>query len=278
LVIKSKGPLMTTSIAVQCPSCQATLKLKNEAALGKRVPCPKCGEPFVLKRPAKPKPKSPPPKKPEPEESLVDFTEDIDEYEDYEASAPAPRQAPRGLPPVTNRREAPAMAAAASDAPAVPKKRKKKRSESSGPPIPAGFIGMIVCGAIGGAVGAGIWAAVGYFSHYEVGWIAWGVGVLVGFGVRLAADDADGTTPGVIAAGLAIAAVLAGKYLVVSLVIDNLMAVGPAADRPVPPPGVDMTAVKAEILARSFGGWDLLWFGLAAMTAYKIGAGIEDGE
>jgi hypothetical protein len=35
-------------------------------------------------------------------------------------------------------------------------------------------------GAVAGLIGAAIWAAIGYFSGLEIGWIAWGIGMLVG--------------------------------------------------------------------------------------------------
>lgn len=35
-------------IRSQCPKCRKILKLKTKAALGKRVPCPQCSEPFVV--------------------------------------------------------------------------------------------------------------------------------------------------------------------------------------------------------------------------------------
>lgn len=70
-----------------------------------------------------------------------------------------------------------------------------------------------IAGAIGGAVGAGVWAVISYFAHAEVGWIAWGIGFVVGVFVRIAAGEAfEGPLPGVVAAGIAILAVLAGKF------------------------------------------------------------------
>ena len=41
-------------------------------------------------------------------------------------------------------------------------------------------------GLVGGAIGAAIWAGIVYAIHVEIGWLAWGVGALVGLGVRLA--------------------------------------------------------------------------------------------
>ncbi len=43
---------MSEAITVFCPSCKASLKLKSRSAVGKRVPCPKCKKPFVVKAPA----------------------------------------------------------------------------------------------------------------------------------------------------------------------------------------------------------------------------------
>jgi hypothetical protein len=40
---------MSEPIAVRCPKCGAILKLKSRSAVGKRVPCPKCKTPFVVK-------------------------------------------------------------------------------------------------------------------------------------------------------------------------------------------------------------------------------------
>ena len=43
---------MPAPIEVHCPECQATLKLKNRDAEGRKVPCPKCKQPFVIELPA----------------------------------------------------------------------------------------------------------------------------------------------------------------------------------------------------------------------------------
>ena len=81
----------------------------------------------------------------------------------------------------------------------------------------------LVAGLIGGAIGVLAWVLVGYFTNYEVGWIAWGVGALAGIGVRAAARDTTGTAPGLTAAGVAVACVVAAKYLVVMLLLNKHM-------------------------------------------------------
>jgi len=42
---------MSEAITVKCPACKASLKLKSRSAVGKKVPCPKCKKPFVVKAP-----------------------------------------------------------------------------------------------------------------------------------------------------------------------------------------------------------------------------------
>ena len=63
---------MPGPISIQCPKCRAKLKLKNDNAVGKKVPCPKCKKPFVVEAP------------PEPEDEFDDFgaLDDFDSYED----------------------------------------------------------------------------------------------------------------------------------------------------------------------------------------------------
>lgn len=55
------------------------------------------------------------------------------------------------------------------------------------PNLPRGILG----GVAGGLLGAILWAAFTYFTGYHVGWIAVGVGVLVGFGVSRLGHGAD---------------------------------------------------------------------------------------
>lgn len=76
-----------------------------------------------------------------------------------------------------------------------------------------GFFKWILAGSIGGLVGAAIWAGISYATNYEVGWIAWGIGAMVGYCVGFVSqENEDGFAPGLTAAVLAIGAVLLGKY------------------------------------------------------------------
>ena len=206
----------------------------------------------------------------------------------------------------------------------------------------------IAGGVVGGLIGTAIWVAIGYGTHREIGWIAWGIGALVGLGVRVASQEWDGVHPGVIAVIIAITSVVAGKYIVVTLIarqftneltyratdedlIQNfandivqdrktkgkklawpagksLENAEKSADYPkdvwqeatkkwTALPSAEQQSLRKkeeeqfanlkdaiqgfarnEGFKSSFGPFDLLWFGLAAFTAFRIGSGVSKSE
>ena len=217
-----------------------------------------------------------------------------------------------------------------------------------------GLVRCLVGGLIGAAIGGAIWVAVGYFTQYEVGWIAWGIGAIVGLGVRVGGQETDGLAPGALAVLIAILAIVASKYLVVSMLVDQEipvasfsveadaeMMISREADRieeeyeaagkevkqpegaedddtPLPdrypkeiwkeatkrwnaiPPEEQKTLMKqaeaefnemfGELIEKvkaetkksafqeSFSPFDILWFVLAAMTAFRLGSGLTTDE
>lgn len=212
-------------------------------------------------------------------------------------------------------------------------------------------LGAIVGGATAGTVGALVWAGIAYFTGYELGWIAWAVGGLVGFGVLLGSAGERSNTAGILAVVVAVISLLGAKYmtvqlllgddeqitealvsgldddeLVISYLADDVAAHFTAEGRRVDwPVGVDptqatteaeypvdvwavaqdrwdgmsptereefrdqlaavvtanltdaMDAIRGELaqvgFMGSFGPMDLLFFGLAVITAYKVAAG-----
>ena len=203
-------------------------------------------------------------------------------------------------------------------------------------------------GLVGGIVGAAIWAGIVYATGYSVGWVAWGLGALVGLGVRIMAGQDDGWALGFLAAGIAFVSLLGGKYLAVTLVVNKAvgeihfsttpdeMLVSTAddvvkerlvqgkkvnfapgmtlekaskrADYPADvwkeaekrwfaiPAGEQARLIKERdqifeaemgkktgelrdrIFQKSFSPFDLLWFGLAMFTAFKLGSGMASSD
>lgn len=72
-------------------------------------------------------------------------------------------------------------------------------------------IAWLVGGLAGGLIGAAAWIVVVYFTDYELGVIAWGIGVLAGYGVRVVAGERKGTAPAVVAVVAALLCVGVGK-------------------------------------------------------------------
>ncbi len=210
-------------------------------------------------------------------------------------------------------------------------------------------IRWILGGFAGAAAGILIWVLCGYFTHYEVGWIAWGVGFMVGFGVRYTAyyfDDGDPSlAKGIVASLLAVIAIMTAKGLLftflygrddgaelrnfaASIQIDdeaNIAVIASELSEEAQkqgkkiawPPGVSLDTAsrkkdfpldiwqKAEarwnqlgpkeqqerkhnraMLAmtlsqlgerpdpsKAYSFYDILWFGLAIITAFKVGVG-----
>ena len=83
------------------------------------------------------------------------------------------------------------------------------------------LIGGATGAVIGGAIGAAIWAGIAVGTGYEIGWIAWGVGILAGLGAFLGAKRQGSPAVGGIAVLVAIVALLGGKYATVQLLIDK---------------------------------------------------------
>jgi len=123
-----------------------------------------------------------------------------------------------------------------------------------------GFLG----GLAAAALGAALWAVITVFTEYQIGWMAVGVGALVGYAVRRFGRGVD-VQFGVLGAVLALAGCVAGNLLsVVGFVareeglpfFQMLLALNPE--------------VAVELLRATFDGVDLLFYGLAIYAGYRF--------
>ena len=77
---------------------------------------------------------------------------------------------------------------------------------------------------VAGVVGAGIWAGVSYALEVEIGWIAWGIGLLVGAAIA-GGSGGEGGLPAVIAAVvITVASICAGKYAAIHFAVERVMS------------------------------------------------------
>jgi hypothetical protein len=118
-------------------------------------------------------------------------------------------------------------------------------------------------GIIGAAIGAAIWAALTLATHYQIGYMAVGVGFLTGFGVRIFGKGIDPVF-GYMGAVLALAGCLAGNILTMMLVVSQHehIALSVIASK--------MTPQLAWLMLTSdFNIIDLLFYGLAVFAGYR---------
>lgn len=195
----------------------------------------------------------------------------------------------------------------------------------------------LVFGVVAAILGGVVWAGIVTGTGYEVGYVAWGVGLIVGLAVA-AGSPSPGVGHGLTAAGLAAAGLLLGKVLIYSWAMPGLVAkefsndpemsaaaieVMVARDPSLDPElkawydnqdpaayteeqdnvyiaklnelittraaqmsedehkaavkdfaNLTLAALPMETrMSIAFSPWDLLWFGLALFTAFRIGCG-----
>ncbi len=131
---------MSDAFQVQCPKCKQKLKIKSRAAVGKKLPCPKCSFAFVIK----------PPPEEEDEELAFMSVEEPDEPDEPEEEAEEEDEDERPV----SRGRAGSRRGAASGKKSTAKKGKSKPVNWQKPALIAA-ISLMVMGAIGG---------IGYFA------------------------------------------------------------------------------------------------------------------
>ena len=122
----------------------------------------------------------------------------------------------------------------------------------------------VIVGALSAGVGAALWAAVTVATKYQIGWMAVGVGFLVGFAVRFAGK---GMTPvfGGVGAVFALLGCVGGNLLsaVGFISLESEMGFFEILMRLTP-------GVATEVLSVTFSPMDLLFYGIAVYEGYKF--------
>ena len=109
--------------------------------------------------------------------------------------------------------------------------------------------GSLVAAAIG-LVGAVVWAGIAVSTGYEIGWIAWGVGVGVGFGMRWGSGGASNQL-GVLAAVIAFVTVVGARVVTIAWII-----------------GLEF--LDMDMFIATLNPFDALWVFLAVGSAFKV--------
>jgi hypothetical protein len=122
----------------------------------------------------------------------------------------------------------------------------------------------LVAGLVAALIGASIWALITVFTGYQIGFMAIGVGLLVGFFVRSAGKGIDSAF-GMAGAGLALFGCLLGNLLAVCglVAVQESLAFTEVLARLTP-------GIAMELMAVTFSPLDLLFYGLALYYGYKL--------
>jgi hypothetical protein len=126
------------------------------------------------------------------------------------------------------------------------------------------LLGGVLGGIAGAAVGAALWAGVTVATGYQIGWMAVGVGFLVGYAVRVFGKGLDPIF-GVIGAVLSLVGCGIGNLLTVCGFVaqQESLAFFDVLTR------LDL-GIAQELMAATFSPMDVLFYGIAVYEGYKL--------
>jgi uncharacterized Zn finger protein (UPF0148 family) len=125
-------------------------------------------------------------------------------------------------------------------------------------------------------VGGVLWGLIVIFSNYEMGIMAWGMGVLAGYAVVKFSKGKKGVPFQIIAVLSSLMGILIGKYISFYHFLNQAIAEQAAGN---PPADISIFSAKVmKIFIAEFSsivsGYDLLWVILAVITAWRIPKGL----
>lgn len=121
-----------------------------------------------------------------------------------------------------------------------------------------------LAGGVAALLGACIWAAVTVTTNYQIGWMAVGVGFLVGYAVRSFGKGIDKSF-GIVGAAWSLAGCAAGNLLTIVGTISNQQNI----------PIVNILEkldleIVASLMQATFNPMDLLFYGIAVYEGYRF--------
>ena len=127
----------------------------------------------------------------------------------------------------------------------------------------------IVSGLVVGIIGALLWAAISVLTHYQIGYVAIGIGAGVGFAIRKIGNGIDQIF-GISGAVISLFSVLLGNFLSIVGVVANTAGLGYMETLSLWNYFLAASEYNStfEVMKASFEVIDLLFYGLAI---YEIG-------
>jgi hypothetical protein len=136
-------------------------------------------------------------------------------------------------------------------------------------PAAALLVPAVLAGVVAAILGAVVWGLMVKWTDYEVGFVAWGIGFLVGIAVLRATRGARGLVFQVVAVLCALLGILLGKYLSFVWVLQEVAERETQGAIEFPVFSMDTVDLFRDELGTVFDWIDLLWAGLAVYTAWR---------
>ena len=148
-------------------------------------------------------------------------------------------------------------------------KKTAEEEEFSGSALVPGILGGSLAAVAGGAA----WAGIGIATDYELGILAWGIGLICGFGVIMFSQGKRGLPLQIVAVVTSVLGVVIGKYGYFYYYFrEGLLSREDGAELVTQYSlfSVDTIQMFTENMSLVMSGYDLLWVGLAVYTAWGI--------
>lgn len=175
-----------TRISFDCPHCGINIQAPETSA-GRRARCPGCHAVVVVPQAAGAA-----------TEASIDSSRVTGRAADTTES-PTEERGSRQSPKRASSRE-----------------RRQMSAETVATDTPMSAIALAVGAAL---VGTAVWAGIAIFAGREIGWVAWGIGALVG--AACVAGSGRGQVLAITAASIAVLAILGGKYVSAHVLVDR---------------------------------------------------------
>jgi hypothetical protein len=130
----------------------------------------------------------------------------------------------------------------------------------------------VLAGLVAAVAGGVAWGLIVRWSGYEVGFVAWGIGFLVGSAVALGARGSRGLPYQAAAVVLALFGIVLGKYLGFAWSLADAFEEEGFLDTEVPIFSRATWDAFVELRSEVWSAFDVLWIGLAVFTAFRIPA------
>lgn len=147
-------------------------------------------------------------------------------------------------------------------------KKTAEEEEFSGEVLPLAVLGGLIAAVLGGAV----WGGVAIWTGYEIGYVAWGVGLLCGLGVVMMSQGKRGMPLQIVAVAASVLGILIGKYMSFFDAVKGIVATerGAEAVESMSMFSMGMIQFFGENITSLASGFDALWIVLAVYTAWSI--------